>query len=85
MNGYLANPNRTVSTVNLRRFQVRYNNIPGQEKPIQPLEVLYAGGYAQDEWSAGDNLKLTLGLRFDVPGVRRHRICQRRRRRADVP
>ena len=67
LNGYLANPNRTTSPVNLRRFQVRYNNIPGQEKPIQPLEVLYAGAYAQDEWSAGDNLKLTLGLRFDVP------------------
>ena len=65
--GYLANPNRTTSTVNLRRFQVRYNNIPGQEKPIQPLEVLYAGAYAQDEWSVSDNLKLTLGLRFDVP------------------
>jgi len=66
-NGYLANPNRTTSSVNLRRFQVRYNNIPGQEKPIQPLEVLYGGAYAQDEWSASDNLKVTLGVRFDVP------------------
>jgi hypothetical protein len=67
VSGYLANPNRSVSTVNLRRFQVRYNNIPGQEKPIQPLEVFYSGAYAQDEWSVHDNLKLTLGLRFDVP------------------
>jgi outer membrane receptor protein involved in Fe transport len=67
LNGYLANPNRTTSPVNLRRFQVRYNNIPGQDKPIQPLEVLYGGAYAQDEWSVNDNLKLTLGLRFDVP------------------
>jgi hypothetical protein len=67
LNGYLANPNRTTSPVTLRRFQVRYNNIPGQEKPIQPLEVLYSGAYAQDEWSVSDNLKLTLGLRFDVP------------------
>jgi hypothetical protein len=67
LNGYLTNPNRTTSPVNLRRFQVRYNNIPGQEKPIQPLEVLYTGAYAQDEWSVSDNLKLTLGLRFDVP------------------
>ena len=66
-NGFLANPNRTTSPVNLNRFQVRYNNIPGQEKPIQPLDVLYAGAYAQDEWRATDNLKLTLGLRFDVP------------------
>jgi hypothetical protein len=67
LNGYLANPNRVTSNVNLRRFQVRWNNIPGQEKPIQPLEVIYTGAYAQDEWSVTDDLKLTLGLRFDVP------------------
>ncbi len=66
-NGYLANPNRTTSPVTLRRFQVRWSNIPGQDKPIQPLEVLYAGVYAQDEFRASDNLKLTLGLRLDVP------------------
>ena len=66
-NGYLTNPNRTASPVTLNRFQVRYNNIPGQEKPVQPLEVFYAGAYAQDEWRATDNVKLTLGLRVDVP------------------
>lgn len=65
--GYLANPNRTTSPVTLRRFQVRYNNIPGQTEPLQPLEVLYAGAYAQDEWRASDRLKLTFGLRADVP------------------
>lgn len=67
LNGYLANPGRTTSPVNLRRFQVRYNNIPGQEKPVQPLEVLYGGVYGQDEWSVSDNLKVTAGLRIDVP------------------
>ncbi|MCL4821639.1 MAG: carboxypeptidase regulatory-like domain-containing protein [Vicinamibacteria bacterium] len=66
-NGYLANPNRTTSPVTLRLFQVRYNNIPGQEKPIQPLEVWYSGLYAQDEWEASRNLKVTYGLRIDVP------------------
>ncbi|MFN2637692.1 MAG: carboxypeptidase regulatory-like domain-containing protein [Gemmatimonadaceae bacterium] len=66
-NGYLADPNRTTSTVNLTRFQVRYSNIPGLEKPVQPLEVLYSGVYAQDEWRATPNLKLNLGIRFDVP------------------
>lgn len=66
-NDFLANPNRTTSPVNLRRFQVRWSNIPGQEKPIQPLEVLYAGAYAQDEWNVRDNLKITAGLRLDVP------------------
>lgn len=67
VNGYLANPNRTTSPVTLRRFQVRYLNVPGVDKPVQPLEVLYAGGYAQDDWALRDNVKLTVGLRFDVP------------------
>ena len=67
VNGYLANPNRTTSPVSLRRFQVRWNNIPGQDKPLQPLEVLYGGLYIQDEWRPSNNLTLSAGLRFDVP------------------
>ena len=66
-NGYLANPNRTTSSVALRTFQVRYNNIPGQVEPLQPLEVYTYGGYAQDEWRASRNLKVSLGVRVDVP------------------
>lgn len=65
---YLLNPARTgPSPVTLARFQVRYANIPGQDKPVQPLEVLYSGIYAQDEWRATQNLKLNLGLRLDIP------------------
>jgi hypothetical protein len=66
-NGYLANPNRTTSPLNLRRFQVRFMNIPGAEKPVQPLEVWYGGAYAQDEWRPWRNLTVTAGVRFDVP------------------
>jgi outer membrane receptor protein involved in Fe transport len=66
-NDYLANPNRSTSPVTLRRFQVRWMNIPGLEKPIQPLEVWYTGLYAQDEWQASPRFKLTYGLRLDVP------------------
>lgn len=66
-NDYLANPNRTTSPVSLNRFQVRYSNIPGQDKPIQPLKVFYAGIYGQDEWQVNPNLNLTLGLRIDMP------------------
>ncbi len=56
-----------VRPVTLNRFQVRYNNIPGQEKPIQPLEVTYTGAYLQDEWTVNDKLKLIAGVRMDVP------------------
>ncbi|MCX7876684.1 MAG: carboxypeptidase regulatory-like domain-containing protein [Melioribacteraceae bacterium] len=66
-NDYIANPNRTVSPITLRRFQVRYMNIPGMDKPIQPLKVWYNGIYAQDEWQLNKDIKLTLGLRLDVP------------------
>lgn len=65
--GYLANPNRTTSPVELNRFQVRYSAQPGLSEPVQPLEVLYGGLYIQDEWSPFNNLNLTMGLRVDVP------------------
>ena len=67
VNGYLANPNRTTSPITLDRFQVRYMNIPGADKPVQPLEVLYGGVYAQDEWRPHANMTVTAGLRLDVP------------------
>lgn len=64
---YYANPNRTVSPVTLKTFQVRWSNIPGQTKPVQPLEVNYLGLYGQDEWQFTDAVRFTVGLRFDVP------------------
>ena len=66
-NGYIANPARTVSPVTLRRFQYRYGNIPGLSEPVQPLDVLFSGIYAQDEWRPTANLTLTAGLRVDAP------------------
>jgi hypothetical protein len=66
LNGYLANPNRTTSPITLNRFQVRYINIPGMEKPVQPLEVLYGGVYAQDEWRPRTNVTVTAGIRVDI-------------------
>lgn len=66
-NGYLQNPNRTTAAAQYDRFQVRYSNIAGMDEPLQPLEVIYAGIYGQNEWQATPNFRLTLGLRFDVP------------------
>jgi len=65
-NGYLANPNRTTSPVTLAIFQVQWMNIPGMEKPLQKLDVIYAGAYAQDEWTVADNIKVVAGVRVDV-------------------
>lgn len=65
-NDYLANPSRTTSPVTLRRFQMRWMNIPGLDKPLQVLKVLYGGAWVQDEWRPRSNVTLTGGLRFDV-------------------
>jgi hypothetical protein len=63
--GFLANPSRTTSPVTLRRFQVRWMNIPGLDKPVQPLEVWYSGIYGQDEWRVNKKLKVIAGIRLD--------------------
>ena len=47
----------TVPSGDANRFQVRYNNIPGQDKPLQPLQVTYTGAYLQDEWTVSDKFK----------------------------
>jgi hypothetical protein len=65
-NGYLANPNRTVSAVPLNAFQIAYSNVPGSPTPVQELDVWYSAGYAQDEWRVRRNLTMTAGLRFDI-------------------
>lgn len=66
-NNFLENGNTVPSGVDLRRFQVRWNNIPGSEKPVQPLKVNYFGLYGQDEIQVRSNFKATIGLRIDVP------------------
>lgn len=63
----LANPNRATSPVSIRKYQNRYMNLPGLDKPSQPLTSTYGGAYAQDVWRPRSNLSVTMGLRFDVP------------------
>jgi outer membrane receptor protein involved in Fe transport len=64
--GYLANPNRTTSPINLRRFQVRYMNLPDLDTPVQPLDVWYTGAYVQDNWRPRSNLTINAGVRVDI-------------------
>lgn len=59
--------NGTVSTVSPVRFNVRYSNQPGLAEPVQPLDVIYVGGYAQDQWRVSDRFTLTFGVRMEVP------------------
>jgi Carboxypeptidase regulatory-like domain len=66
-NAFLANPNRATTTPNaLRGFKVRYSNVPNLEKPLQPLDVWYTGGYVQDEWRPRRDMTVTAGLRLDA-------------------
>jgi len=65
-NAAIANPAATTSPVTLRRFQVRYMNIPGLSEPLQPLDVWYTSAYGQDEWRPRTNLTVTAGIRVDV-------------------
>ncbi len=47
-------------------FQVRYTNIPGMEKPVQPLDVWYTSLYVQDQWRPRSNMTVTGGIRMDI-------------------
>jgi len=67
-NDHLANPARTAGAgVNVKRFQLRYSALPGGAEPVQPTKVTYWGAYIQDQFTPMPGLKITAGLRIDVP------------------
>ena len=51
------------STLAPARFQLRYSALPGGIEPMQVLKTNRLDLYAQDEWNANKNLKLTFGIR----------------------
>ncbi|SNS51183.1 Carboxypeptidase regulatory-like domain-containing protein [Belliella buryatensis] len=53
--------------VELRRFQRQYSALPGGEIPTANTQAYIASAYVQDEINVTNNLKVTLGLRLDVP------------------
>ena len=85
-NGYLANPNRTVSPVQLSIFQVKYLLQPGQTTPpLQPLDVdlrrrLHPGRVAAEVEPDGDGRPARRRAE-----VRQHGVPQPGGRCADVP
>ncbi len=53
--------------VELRRFQRSFSGLPGGGIPTATTEAYIASAYVQDEWNATRNLKITGGVRLDVP------------------
>ena len=53
--------------VELRRFQRTYSGLSGGGIPTARTEAYIASAYIQDEWNATRNLKVTAGVRLDVP------------------
>ena len=64
-NQSLANGGRP-STFAPARFQLRYSALPGGVEPMQVLKTNRLDFYAQDEYNASKNLKLTFGLRANI-------------------
>lgn len=48
-------------------YQLTYSKVPGDQIPTSIFRAMQLGFYAQDEYTAAEGLKLTGGLRIDVP------------------
>ena len=75
-NDYLANPNRTTSPVTLRRFQVRWMNIPGLDKPIAAARGLVHGALRPGRVAGHSAHQGHLRPALRRPGLRRHRASR---------
>lgn len=54
-------------TIELSRYNLNYSAVEGFGPWGAETQVINAGAYIQDEWDALDNLRLTAGIRVDVP------------------
>lgn len=54
-------------TRSVSNFQFQYSAVAGDLAPLARLKASQVGLYVQDEWKALDRLKLTFGLRVDMP------------------
>ena len=52
-----------------QRYQLQYSALPGGEFPFGVTKAAQFGLYVQDEYSPLNNLKITAGLRGDVPVI----------------
>jgi outer membrane receptor protein involved in Fe transport len=49
------------------QFSRNYSAVPGEDRPVAAFAQAIFGVYAQDEWTVNPQLKLTAGLRLDLP------------------
>lgn len=54
-------------TANAKSYQLRYSARPDGSFPYARIGALQLGFFAQDKWQPTENLRLTLGLRADIP------------------
>ncbi|MBD2721768.1 TonB-dependent receptor [Hymenobacter armeniacus] len=52
-----------------QRYQLSYSALPDGSFPFAVTKAAQFGLYAQDEWSPRSNLKVTIGLRGDLPVI----------------
>ncbi|GAB3856295.1 carboxypeptidase regulatory-like domain-containing protein [Hymenobacter terrigena] len=50
-----------------QRYNLQYSALPGGSFPFADITAAQLGLYLQDEWSPRSNLKVTYGLRADLP------------------
>ncbi len=55
------------NTPRASQYQVQYAASPSGEFPYAEIDALQLGFYAQDEFSPLENVKITFGLRTDIP------------------
>ncbi|AMJ64749.1 TonB-dependent receptor [Hymenobacter sp. PAMC 26628] len=52
-----------------QRYNLQYSALPGGQFPYADIQAAQFGLYLQDEWSPRSNLRVTYGIRADLPFV----------------
>ncbi len=70
LNDFYAAANQApadTSVVTMRRYVLTYSALPGKQLPVARLKTTYLGVYLQDEFQLNERIKLTAGIRGDLP------------------